>query len=97
MTEPMIPEDPRVRRQQALATYLSWALGIVLGVAALTAVAPRSWIDTLGPIMVGLLVAAPVGRVLWLLARWTHRGDRRFAFAVVLLLVVMTIALLVSR
>jgi hypothetical protein len=47
--------------------------------------------------MVGLLVAAPVGRVLWLLARWTHRGDRRFAFAVVLLLVVMTIALLVSR
>jgi hypothetical protein len=39
------------------------------------------------------LIAAPIGRVVWLLVRWLRRGDRRFALAAVALLAVMGVAL----
>jgi hypothetical protein len=97
MTGAGIPDDPRVQRQRVLATYLWCALAVSFALALTTAVAPRSWVETLGPTMVVVLVAAPVGRLLWLLVRWTRRGDRRFAAAILVLLGLMVLAMVLSR
>jgi hypothetical protein len=41
--------------------------------------------------MVAVFVAAPLGRVIWLMVRWQRRGDWRFALVgAVLLAVVLT-------
>ena len=81
MTVPM-PYDPRLGRQRAIATYLRVALVTVLVIASAAVVAPESWELDLGRTMVIVLIVAPIGRVVWLLARWTRRGDRRYVLAV---------------
>jgi len=89
-----MPPDPRVGRQRALATYLrvALALAFVLGLAAVAL--PDDWGEEVaGVAMVVVLVAAPIGRVVWLLLRWLRRGDRRFALAAAALLAVMGVAL----
>jgi len=92
-----VPEDPRVGRQRVLATYLWVSLGVALSLAVLTAVAPDAWTDDIGPWMVAVLILAPVGRLVWLLIRWTKRGDRRYAIAILVLLAVMATALVVAH
>ncbi len=92
-----MPDDPRLGRQRAVATYLRVALVAVLVIACAAVVAPDSWEIDLGRVMVVVLIVAPVGRVLWLLGRWTRRGDRRYALAAVALLAVMGAALVLGR
>jgi hypothetical protein len=89
-------EDPRRERQRVLATYLRVALGIVFALALAGSLLPDDWFEPFARAMVVTLVAAPVGRVLWLLVRWMQRGDRRFAAAAGLLLAVMGVALLLG-
>lgn len=91
------PEDPRLARQRVLAGYLWFALGVTMLLGLATVVAPESWVDTLGPTMVGVLILAPVGRVVWLLVRWTRRGDRKYALAAIALLGVMVVALVLAH
>jgi hypothetical protein len=91
------PDDPRLGRQRAIATYLRVALVAVLSVASAAVVAPGSWELGLGRVMVVVLIVAPVGRVVWLLARWTRRADRRYALAAVALLAVMVAAFVLGR
>jgi hypothetical protein len=92
-----MPDDPRLGRQRAIATYLRVALFAVLVIACAVVVAPDSWEIDLGRVMVAVLIVAPIGRILWLLARWTRRGDRRYALAAVALLAVMGTALVLGR
>jgi hypothetical protein len=94
MSAAALPPDPRLGRQRALAIYLrvALALAMVLGVAAV--VLPDEWGEEVaGVAMVVVLIAAPIGRVVWLLVRWLRRGDRRFALAAIALLAVMGVAL----
>lgn len=94
MSAAALPPDPRLGRQRALAIYLRVALTVagLLGVTA--ALLPDDWgEEAAGVAMVVVLIAAPVGRVAWLLVRWLRRGDRRFALAAVALLAVMGVAL----
>jgi hypothetical protein len=65
--------------------------------ALATIVAPTSVRRDLGVATVVVLVIAPIGRVLWLLVRWTRRGDRRFAVAAAVLLGVMGLALTIAH
>jgi Na+/proline symporter len=97
MTEPFVPEDPRLGRQRVLALYLRVALVVVALLATLTAVVPESVHDELGVVTVVVLIVVPIGRVVWLLVRWTRRGDRRFAAAAAVLLAVMALALVVAN
>jgi hypothetical protein len=90
-------DDPRLGRQRAIVAYLRVALVAVLVIACGAVVAPDSWEIDLGRVMVGVLIVAPVGRVVWLLVRWTRRGDRRYALAAVALLAVMGAALVLGR
>jgi hypothetical protein len=96
MTEPFVPEDPRLGRQRVLALYVRAALVVIAVLATLTAVVPESVHDELGLATVVVLIVAPIGRVLWLLVRWARRGDLRFAAVAALLLTVMATALVVG-
>jgi hypothetical protein len=96
MTTPAPLEDPRRGRQRVLAAYLRVALVVAFVFALAGSVLPEDWYEPFARAMVVTLVAAPVGRVLWLLVRWTRRGDRRFAVAAALLLAVMGVALLLA-
>jgi hypothetical protein len=89
-------EDPRSDRQRVLATYLRVALGVAFVLALAATFLPDRWYEPLAHAMVVTLVVAPVGRVLWLLVRWTRRGDRRFAAAAALLLAVLGVALVLA-
>ena len=86
------PPDPRALRQRHLVVALRAAtvVAIVLAGAALTLPAP--WGERAGVVMVGVLVGAPVGRVVWLTLRWVRRRDVRFALAGVALLAVVAMA-----
>lgn len=97
MTDPFMPEDPRIGRQRVLALYLRISLAVAVILALATIVAPASMRDDLGAATVVVLVVAPVGRVLWLLVRWTRRGDRRFALAAGILLCVIGLALAIAH
>lgn len=89
-----LPPDPRLGRQRALATYLRVALGVATVLGLLAALLPDDWAEeTAGVAMVVVLIAAPIGRIGWLLVRWLRRGDWRFAGAAVALLAVMGVAL----
>jgi Kef-type K+ transport system membrane component KefB len=97
MTASALPPDPRVGRQRVLATYLRVALvvALVLGLAA--ALLPDDWGEEVaGLAMVVVLIATPIGRLVWLLVRWLRREDRRFAFAAFALLAVMGVALAIA-
>lgn len=73
------PIDPRLDRYRPLTTALQRVLVacVVLSVAA--AISPDPYGRWFGVGVVALLVAAPPARVLWLVARWFRRGDRRYA------------------
>ena len=91
------PPNPRADRQRWLTVYLRIASILVLAAAGVGALVPGDIGERAAIGMVGLLVAVPLGRALWLAVRWWHRGDRRFALlAVTLLLLVATGAALAT-
>lgn len=88
-----LPPDPRVARQRALATYLRVALVIAMVLGTTAALLPDDWGErAAGRAMVVVLIAAPIGRIVWLLVRWVRRRDWRFAGAAVALLAVLGVA-----
>jgi hypothetical protein len=97
MTDAALPPDPRIARQHAMATYLRVGLMVsfLLGLGAL--VAPVGIRHDLGAAMVVVLVLVPIGRVAWLMVRWLRRGDRRFATAAAVLLLVMAGGVVVAH
>lgn len=78
--DPTGPVDPRFDRFRPLSDALGWAL-VVVGVLAVAAVLlPSPAGGWAGAALVATLVAVPMARVVWLVARWFRRGDRRYAW-----------------
>lgn len=83
--------DPRAGRQARLLVFLQAAAVAVFVLAVASMVLPGEAGDVIGVAMVAVLVAAPAVRVAWLARRWLAKGDRRFAVAALLLLVVLAV------
>lgn len=73
------PVDPRLDRYRPLTRALQWALVGCAVLAGLALVLPDPVGRWVGVALVVLLVATPVARVVWFIARWFRRGDVRFA------------------
>ncbi len=73
------PPDPRRNRFVPLSIAMLRLLAAIAVLALLTVLAPQPWDVAAGWAMVGVLVAAPLFRVLWLVQRWLRRGDPRYA------------------
>lgn len=72
------------------ATALRRMTWVVVGVTVVGLVVPGAAGTMIAWVVIGLLIAVPMVRVLWLGTRWFNRGDTRFALAAALL--VMTVA-----
>ena len=88
--------DPRFDRFRPLSKALGWALAAVAVVAAAAVVLPSPLGRWAGVALVALLVAVPIARVLWLVARWIRRGDRRYAAVAMGVLVVIAVGALLA-
>jgi len=98
MTEPVGPPlDPRVGRQARLLVFLRASLVAVAVLGLVDLVLPEPWKDRASVAMVVALIAIPAIRILWLTTRWLRKGDRRFAAAGLVLLVVMSSGLVLGR
>ena len=73
------PHNPRAGRQRFLVAYLRVALIAAFVIGVLELVLPVDLRDEAAIVMVALFIAAPIGRVVWLMVRWARRGDWRFA------------------
>lgn len=71
--------DPRFDRFRPLSRALGWALLAVAVLAVASVVLPSPVGGWAGVALVATLVVVPLARVLWLVARWVRRGDRRYA------------------
>jgi hypothetical protein len=82
-------QDPRGERQRALvvALVLTLAAGAVLALTAVVTTGETS--RAAGTASVVAVVAAPLGRTLWLGVRWLRKGDRRFALVAAAVLVIV--------
>ncbi len=60
---------------------LTWTTRALLVVALVSVVVPDPARTVLAVAVVAAVVAAPLLRVAWLVLRWTHEHDRRFAVA----------------
>lgn len=82
-------------RQRFLIVYLRVTLvaAFLIGVAEL--LLPAETQDEAGVVMVAVLIAAPLGRVVWLMVRWLRIGDWRFALVGAVLLGVVATGLIV--
>jgi hypothetical protein len=93
MTEAQGPgPHPLVGRQRHLVGALRVGASVAFGTALVGLLAPPSVGDAAGRVFVGMLVAIPLARVVWLGIRWVRRRDLRFASVVGLLLVVVAFA-----
>ena len=77
--DPPIPALAQALRGATIATF-------VLAIVGLT---PGRVGDVAGAIAVGMVVAAPLLRVLWLMIRWARARDARFAAMAAALLVIV--------
>jgi hypothetical protein len=93
-TEP--PVDPRQSRQRRLAWFLRVALIVVLALAVVGLVLPGDAGRTVGVAMTITLGATPVVRLFWLLVRWVHKRDYRFAATLGGLLAVLATATVIA-
>ena len=59
------------------------------GSGVLELVLPVEERDEAATVMVVVFIAAPIGRVIWLMVRWARLGDRRFALVGAALLAVV--------
>ncbi len=71
--------DPRFDRFRPLSNALGWALAVVAVLAVAAVVLPSPAGVWAGAALIATLVAVPLARVAWLVARWVRRGDRRYA------------------
>jgi hypothetical protein len=83
---------PLVGRQRHLVLALRLSLVASLLAAAGAVALPGDLGAALAVVLVGLLIAVPLGRVLWLTIRWIRRRDRRFALVGTALLTVVVLA-----
>lgn len=83
------PRDPKEGRQRRLVRFLQAAAIAVLVLAVLSLVLPGDAGRLAADAMVAVVIATPVARVAWLLARWVRRRDLRFAYAAAALLFVV--------
>ena len=85
----MAEADRYALRQRHLQQALEVA-AVLAGVAAACAlVLPRDAGEVAAAITVGILVATPVVRTLWLAVRWARKGDWRFCGAAVAVVLVV--------
>lgn len=87
MSQPEVPDDgPEIGEASPLAAIalrrMTW---VVVGVTVLGLAVPGAAGTAIAWVAVGLLIAVPVARVLWLGTRWFNRGDTRFALTAVAL------------
>jgi hypothetical protein len=75
------PPDPRAGRQQRLVLALRVTLVVVFVLGMAEMVVPTALREPFGLALVVALIGSAVGRVVWLVARWSRRGDWRFAAA----------------
>lgn len=92
---------PRVdaRQPRAEARFGRWnrrLAALVAVVALVGAVLPDPWGPGAAVAAVALIIAAPVGRVLWLVALWYRQGDRRFVGVGVVLLCIMAVGVVAA-
>ncbi|MFM7064993.1 MAG: hypothetical protein ACKO04_16135 [Actinomycetes bacterium] len=91
------PPDPRSGRFDRLAQLLQAAVVLVAVAAALGDLLPGPGAKLAGWVLLATLVAVPVLRVLWFVARWYRRGDPRFALVGTGVLLVMAAGVVLSR
>ncbi|CAB4741424.1 unannotated protein [freshwater metagenome] len=80
----------------ALSVWLKRAVVLVGLLAVVTLLLPPPAAEKLGLILVVLLIAIPLGRVIWFVQRWTRRGDLRFAAVGIAVLVVVGVGALLA-
>jgi len=88
--------DPRFDRFRPLSTALGRALGLVAVLAVVAVVVPKPVATWAGAALVATLVIVPLARVVWLVARWFRRGDRRYAAVGAGVLAVITAGALIG-
>lgn len=93
MSEPTSEPGPHplVGRQRVLVVFLRAMTYLAVGLSVAGVVLPGSSGRVAAVALVVVLVGTPVVRVAWLLARWTRRGDRRFAAVAAALLAIMAV------
>ena len=67
---------------------------VLIGVAALALVGvalPSTWGAPIESVAVGLVIAIPFGRIIWLVSRWWKQGDVRFVRWAFLLLALVAV------
>lgn len=84
--------DPRSDRFQTLVTASRVAMVVATVLALASIVAPAPYDGWAAFAAIGVVVVAPVARVLWLAQRWFRRGDPRFGSVAVGVLVVVALA-----
>lgn len=83
------PPNRRAGRQRFLVAYLRVALVAAFVIGVLELILPEDTRDEAAIVMVVVFVAAPIGRILWLMVRWVRIGDWRFALVGAALLAVV--------
>ena len=78
-----------------LSPAMRWATFTAWGLALVATIAPSGWSTVAGVLALGLIITAPILRVVLLLVAWSTERDLRFvALAVLLLLVIATGAII---
>jgi Na+/proline symporter len=90
------PDDPRHERYRRLSMLLRVALGLVSALSLLAVLLPEDQGLWFARVAVGLLIAVPLLRVAWFVARWFRRGDTRFAMVGVGVLCVVAVGWVLS-
>lgn len=88
---PDCPADPRLDRYRPVTVGLRRAVAVVAVLSAGAVVLPDPVGAWFGVALVTVLIGAPLVRVLWFVVRWFRRGDPRFAFVGIGVLVVIAI------
>ena len=78
------------------ATALRWTTWVVVALTVAGLVLPGDLGTVVAAVVVGILVAVPMVRVLWLGARWSRRGDTRYAVAAMALVATVLAGALVT-
>lgn len=68
------------------APALAWVTRAVIAAGVVSAVLPGDAGQAVATAVVAAVVATPLARVTWLVARWWHEGDRPFMAAGIALL-----------
>ena len=101
MTAPLTPDtpphDPRAGRFDRVVRGLQVAVVVAAIAAVLGDVLTGSAGTAAEWVLLATLVAVPVLRVLWFVVRWFRRGDPKFAFVGIGVLVVMLAGVVLSR